>query len=291
MKILVIGGTQYVGVHLVKNLLADEHEITIATRGKARDYFGDTVNRIIIERTDAESIYRALNGKHYDVIYDSQAYSSNEIKYLMDVVSCEKYIETSTVSVYLPNFKAAQPESDFDPVSYTLKWCSRNDFGFDEVKRQAECAIFQAYSHIPSVAVRFPLIIGEDDYTKRLYFYVDRIVKSKPIHIDNLSVQMEFIMSDEAGRFLAWLATGKFCGSINAANIGSVRLSDIVDYVEKESGIKAIISTNGECASFNGFPDYGLNLSKAKNIGYDFPQLDSCLYSLLNKYIEIAKGD
>lgn len=291
MKILVIGGTQYVGVHLVRQLLADGHEVTIATRGRANDNFSNTVNRVIIERTDAESIRRALSGKHYDVIYDSQAYSSNEIKYLLDSVSCKRYIETSTVSVYSPNFKVVQPESDFDPASYTLKWCSRNDFGYDEVKRQAECAMFQVYGHIPSVAVRFPLIIGEDDYTNRLYFYVDHIVKSKPIHIDNLPVQMEFIMSNEAGRFLAWLATNNFCGSINAANIGSVKLSDIVKYVENKSGIKAIITSDGDSASFNGFPSYGMDLSRAKNIGYDFPQLDSYLCSLLDKYIDTAKSE
>ncbi|MCL2204815.1 MAG: NAD-dependent epimerase/dehydratase family protein [Defluviitaleaceae bacterium] len=288
MKILVIGGTQYVGVHLVRQLLADGHEVTIATRGKTKDNFTDTVSRIIIERTDATSINRALTQKHYDVVYDSQAYSSNEIKYLMDAVSCGRYIETSTASIYSPNFRIEQPESDFDPVNYRLKWCSRDDFGYDEVKRQAECAMFQIYSHIPSVAVRFPLIIGEDDYTNRLFFYIDHIVNAKPMHIDNLPIQMGFIMSHEAGKFLAWLADKNFCGSINAANSGSVKLGDIIKYVEAKTGIEAIILADGEVASFNGFPDYSLDLSKARSIGYHFPQLDTHLYTLLDKYVENA---
>lgn len=290
MKILVVGGTQFVGVHLVRNMLDSGHEVTIATRGKTKDEFGEKVNRLIIERTDKDSLKQALNGKHFDVVYDSQAYSSNEVKYLLDVVSCGRYIETSTVSVYNPNFRVSQPESDFDPLSYPLKWCSRHDFSYDEVKRQAECAIFQSYGHVSSVAVRFPLIIGEDDYTKRLYFYVDRIVNAKPIHINNLSAQIEFIMSDDAGKFLAWLASSNFCGSINAANRGSVSFAGIVEYMEAKSGVKMLLSDAGEAAPLNGFPDYGLDLSLAEKHGYEFHNLYTRLYELLDKYIDVAKG-
>jgi len=289
MNILVVGGTKFIGVHLIKQLLADGHNVTIATRGKAEDNFGNTVNRAIIERTNPVSISQALKGKAYDVVYDSQAFSSNEIKYLLDVVDCGRYIETSTVSVYYPNFKLELTESDFDPYTYPLKWCSRTDFEYDEIKRQAECAIFQAYNHVPSVAVRIPLVIGEDDYTKRLYFYIEHIVKSLPMHVDNLDSKIEFIMSKEAGKFLAWLADKSFCGSINAANIGSKSLSGIIKYVENKIGINANISEGGEVASLNGFPDYGLNLELAKKIGYTFPSLDTVLYDLLDKYIEEAK--
>jgi len=291
MKILVIGGTQFIGVHLVKRLLAVGNEVTIATRGRAKDIFGESVNRLIIERTDSESISRALKGNYYDVIYDSQAYSSNEIKYLLDTVACGKYIETSTVSVYYPKLKLALPESDFDPHNYPLKWCSRNDFGYDEIKRQAECAMFQAYNHIPCVAVRFPLVIGEDDYTKRLYFYVEHIVKSKAMHIDNLNIKMDFIMSDEAGKFLAWLSDKDFYGSINAANYGGISLAEILKYVENKDSTNAIISETGAQAPFNGFPDYGLNLEEAERLGYKFPNLNAPLYNLLDRYIEIASNE
>ena len=291
MKILVIGGTRFIGVHLVNQLLASGHEVTIATRGRANDAFGDSVGRIIIECVSQESLTGALNGRFYDVVYDSQAHSSNEIKHLLDVVACGRYIETSTLSVYSPNLRLGLSESDFDPLSHPLKWCSRGDFEYDEVKRQAECAIFQAYSHIPCVAVRFPLVIGEDDYTKRLYFYVEHIAKVVPMNINNLNAKMEFIMSYEAGKFLAWLADKDFCGSINAANQGNISLAEIIKYVENKCGIPAIISDDGKQLPFNGFPDYGISLQMAEKIGYTFPNLAPQLYSVLDKYIEIASSD
>lgn len=46
MKILVIGGTRYFGIHMVNKLLEQGHEVTIATRGKTPDSYGDKVERI-----------------------------------------------------------------------------------------------------------------------------------------------------------------------------------------------------------------------------------------------------
>ncbi|MBO4783437.1 MAG: NAD-dependent epimerase/dehydratase family protein, partial [Lachnospiraceae bacterium] len=67
MKILVIGGTRFFGIHMVKELLIKGHDVTIATRGLASDEFGDTVKRIKFERTNEQSVKEALSGTHYDV--------------------------------------------------------------------------------------------------------------------------------------------------------------------------------------------------------------------------------
>ena len=60
MKILVIGGTRFFGIHMVNALLSMGHDVTIATRGKAEDDFGDRVSRIVLERTSEESMSNAL---------------------------------------------------------------------------------------------------------------------------------------------------------------------------------------------------------------------------------------
>ena len=60
----------------------------------------------------------------------------------------------------------------------------------------------------------FPFVIGKDDYTNRLYFYVDHIIKQIPIHIDNFESQLAFVRASEAGKFLAYLADKDFMGRI-----------------------------------------------------------------------------
>lgn len=64
MNILVIGGTRFFGIHMVKELLENGHDVTIATRGKTPDTFGGKVQRIVLERTNEESVRAALEGTH-----------------------------------------------------------------------------------------------------------------------------------------------------------------------------------------------------------------------------------
>lgn len=284
MNVLVIGGTRFIGIHLVNKLLSEGNKVTIATRGQTSDTFGESVNRLIIERTDSESISSALNGKHFDVVYDSLAYCSNDIKCLFDSLSCNRYIQTSSLSVY-SNLKNQICESDFNPETYPLKWCFRNDYTYDEIKRQAECALFQQY-HIPSVSVRFPYVIGTDDYTNRLYFYVECVMKSIPMYVDNLTEKMAFINSNEAGDFLAFLAKSNFQGSINAASYGTISLAEIIDFIEIKTGVKAVFSNDGKKAPYNGATEYSLNLRKSEEIGYKFSHINTWIYDLLDFYYD-----
>ena len=164
MKILVIGGTRYFGIHMVNKLLEQGHEVTIATRGKTPDSYGDKVERITIQRTNEESM------RHFDVVIDKIAYCSNDIRYVMDYVDCDKYIYMSSTSVYNPKHMNTV-ESDFDGYSKDFVWCGRKEFPYEEIKRQAEYALWQKYLGKNWIAVRYPFAIGKDDYTKRLLFY------------------------------------------------------------------------------------------------------------------------
>lgn len=285
MKVLVLGGTRFVGVHLVKALLSEGHSVTIATRGNVNDNFGNNVERIIVERTNSDSILKALHNKNFDVVCDNLAYSSIDVKCLLDNSSCDRYVMTSSASVY-KNQHHNTEENEFNPVSYPLEWCSRHECAYDEAKRQAECALFQTYSNFPSVAVRYPYIIGEDDYTERLFFYVEQIIKGTPINIDNLNKQISFIRSTEAGAFLAWIVEQEFTGPINGNNIGTISLQEIISYVERKTGRKAELSVSGLHGTYNGQKSFSLSTVRANNFGYNFTELNSWIYELLDSYIK-----
>lgn len=288
MKILVIGGTRFFGIHMVEELLKAGHDITIATRGRASDSFGDRVKRIIIERTNEESIKSAFKEKHYDVVIDKIAYCSNDIKYVMDNISCDKYIYMSSTSVYEPK-RMNTLETDFDGNSNDFVWCDRMAFPYEEIKRQAEYALWQKYTDKKWIAVRYPFAIGKDDYTKRLLFYVEHTMKSIPMNIDNLDYQMGYIRSDEAGKFIAFLVDKDVNGAINGSSKGTISIKEIIDYVEKKTGTKAIIDKEGDAAPYNGEPEYSINTEKAKALGFRFSELKDWIYELLDYYIQLVK--
>ena len=287
MKILVLGGTRFFGIHMVNDLIEKGHDVTIATRGNTPDDFGDSVSRIRFERTDEDSIKAAIAGTHYDVIIDKIAYCSNDIRKLMDLADCDKYIYMSSTAVYDPKH-INTVEEDFDGTDGELIWCDRKDFPYDVIKRQAEYALWQKYPDKKWIAVRYPFVTGKDDYTRRLYFYVEHVLKQLPMKIDNVDSQMSFIRSDEAGKFLSFLVDKDFKGAVNGSSKGTVSIREVLDYLEKETGMSAVINDNGDPAPYNGETEYSINTEKAESLGFAFTDLKDWLYPLLDFYIDVA---
>ena len=287
MKILVLGGTRFFGVHMVNDLIEKGHEVTIATRGQAPDDFGDSVMRIRLDRTDEDSIKAMISDTHYDVIIDKIAYCSNDVRKLLDNSDCDKYIYMSSTAVYDPLHPNTK-EDDFDGNSGELIWCDRPDFSYDVVKRHAEYALWQKYSDKKFVAVRYPFVIGKDDYTKRLYFYVEHVLKQMPMKVDNLNNKMSFIRSDEAGKFISFLVDKDFTGAVNGCSRGTVSVKTILDYIEKETGFSAVLSDDGDPAPYNGMQEYSINTQKAESLGFEFTDINDWIFGLLDYYIDVA---
>ena len=286
MNILVLGGTRFFGIHMVNELIQKGHQVTIATRGRTEDNFANKVKRIFVERTNQESLRKTFKGKHYDVVCDHLAYCSRDVKYILESVKCHRYIMVSSTAVYDKGFETT--ENEFDGSKLNLKWCSRNELSYDEGKRQAECALVQAYISQNAVIVRYPFVIGEDDYTNRLYFYIEHIIKGIPMYVDNQDNQMGFIRSDEAGKFLAFLVEQEYCGVVNGSSYGTISIKGIANYVEEKTGIRPIFSEDGETAPYNGEVEYSINTDKAKRLGFHFSDLNEWIFDLIDRLIERA---
>lgn len=289
LKILIVGGTRYFGIPMTKRLIARGHEVTIATRGITSDSFGLSVSRIILDRTDEASICTSLAGAKYDVIIDKIAYSSDDVRRLTDNVTCGRYILMSSSAVY-ENVHANTDEEAFNPSEHQLKWGERADFDYAEGKRQAECALFQNYHNHNRIAVRYPVVLGENDYTGRLRFYADHIINGIPMHIDDMDSRISFIHEYEAALFLAHLVEADVTGAINGCSGGSISIAEIIRYIEENSGCRAVLSEDGDEAPFNGYPQQAtLNTDKAARCGFIFGTIDSWIYRLLDDNINAVK--
>lgn len=284
MEILVLGGTRFFGVHLVQSLLHQGHSVTIATRGNAPDPFGAQVSRVQVDRTDAGAMSAAFQSQAYDVVYDNIAYCSNDVRTALDSISCKRYILTSSVSVY-PHWHPDLREEDWLPSEDGLIWCNRADCDYDEGKRRAECALL-LWKGVSSVAVRFPFVIGPDDYTGRLRFYLEHVRDGLPMYIDNLDAPMSFISSREAGRFLAFLADSNYQGPINGCSRDTVSLRAILNAASEQTGRQPVLSPEGDPAPYNGADPYSVNTSRADDLGFVFSSLHAWLPTLLDRELK-----
>lgn len=288
-KVLVLGGTRFFGKHLVEALLKDGHDVTIATRGITEDSFGGTVKRLIVDREDEKQLASCLEGNNYDIVYDNLCYSSNAAKIVCEVLKgkTNKYIMTSSMAVYTPALNLL--EEDFNPYEYAIVYGDRNDFNYGEGKRVAEAVVFQQAT-FPVVAVRFPVVIGENDYTKRLQIYVEHIVRKEPVAVNHLDGELSFIHEEAAGEFLAWCGMKDIEGPINACSNGVVSSREILHFIEENTGIKSLVQEVGDhVAPYNEVTNCTLHNGKANELGFQFRELKVEIEKVLRYYIHVMK--
>ncbi|SCC65861.1 Uncharacterized protein BW664_05583 [Bacillus mycoides] len=288
-KVLVLGGTRFFGKHLVEVLLQAGHDVTIATRGVTEDSFGSAVKRLIVDREDEELLKERLEDKSYDIVYDNLCYSPNAAKVICKVLRgrVKKYVMTSSMAVYEPALNLQ--EEEFNPYEYSITYGDRGDFTYSEGKRLAEAVLFQQAT-FSVVAVRFPVVIGENDYTKRLQFYVENVVKQECIVVDDVDGQLSFIHEKEAGEFLAWCGMGNIEGPINACSNGVVSTGEVIHFIEERTGIQALIQEVGDnTAPYNEVTNCTLHDRKARELGFSFRELNTEIKNVLQHYINILK--
>lgn len=195
-KVLVLGGTRFFGKKLVQQLIREQADVTIVTRGHTPDSFGDSVTRIHVDRTDPIGLQNALGSATFDVVYDNICYTGQQAEQAIQLFSgrTNKYLVTSSLSVY-PFGEPRKKESEFDPYTYPLpeSYSPKDDYA--EGKRQVEAVLCQK-APFRVAAVRFPIVLGPDDYTRRLHFHIEHVKRGQPIGLPNLHAQMSFINSD-----------------------------------------------------------------------------------------------
>lgn len=115
------------------------------------------------------------------------------------------------------------------------------------------------------------------------------MVTQENLYVDNLDAQMSFIRSEEAGKFLAFLAEKDMTGAVNGCSDGTISIREILDYVSEKTGKKPILSETGVEAPYNGTMEYSIHTGKAKKLGYDFLNVRDWMFELVDYYIEMCK--
>ena len=284
-KILVLGGNRYFGKRLVQKCIDAGHLITLGNRGQTPDSFGNSVQRLILDRTDESSMKLALQGKTFDLIYDQVCYSSHEAKIAIDLFEGRvgRYVHTSTQSTYLEDGESL--ESHFNPDHYPLKIARREENNYGEGKRLAEAAFFQL-AKFPVVAMRIPIVLGPDDYTGRLEFHIQRVQREQEMVIPNLEAETTFISSEDAARFLEWLGVYSCLGPVNAASPDRISMRHLLKMIETETGKIARVTSKGKAEDHTPFVEEEssyLNVDRALGLGFQFSRLSDWLPGLIRE--------
>lgn len=101
LKILVMGGTAFIGPAFAEMALARGHELTFFNRGRTNPQLFPGVEKIQGDRTIAEDVEQ-LRGRQWDVVLDNSCYFPRAVDMVVDIVkdSVKQYVVISTISVY-----------------------------------------------------------------------------------------------------------------------------------------------------------------------------------------------
>jgi len=182
-------------------------------------------------------------------------------------------------------------EGDFDPYHYEMHMDKNKDFTYGEGKRQAE-AVFFKYAKFPVVAVRFPIVMGTDDYTRRLHFHVQRVAQGEPIGFVNMDAEMSFILAEEAARFLQWAGDTKVEGPFNATANGKISLEALMKLIEEKTGKTAQVTINGDKNIHSPYAiseSWYMSNKKAFDKGFSFTNLHEWLPILVEEIANESK--
>lgn len=294
MKVLVLGGTRYFGRHLILDLLEKGHSVIVATRGNLDFPFKDEVNFIKADRKNLEDLKSLASLGPFDVIYDQICMNALDATNAVNAFKnqCKRYIFTSSGSVYDFVDDHLLVEEDFDYKTYPMNLTPTDPPDYQEDKRQAE-VVFGDQNFFPVAMVRFPIVLGMDDYTERLKFHVKRIFNSEPIYFPRLDSKLSFVDSDEAGKFLSFLGEQTFYGAINCADDKTISLRELVSLIETKTNKKFIagdIDNKTHQSPFGTEKDFMMSNALAKSLGFKFNDLREYLADLINQLIEREKN-
>lgn len=228
MKLLIIGGTRFVGRHLVETALARNHEITLFNRGTHQSTTPKNVETI---QGDRNRDLSRLKGRSWDAVVDTCGYLPRSVKAAAEVLSdsVNSYVFISSVSVYADVSVAGVDESA--PLATLTNEQVTEAEAVDASGQTSGVSYGKMYGGLKALCeqaaeavmpnrvlnVRPGLIVGPDDYTDRFTYWVVRVARGGEVLApDRPNRFVQFIDVRDLAEWIVKALENKATGIYNA---------------------------------------------------------------------------
>ena len=232
MKILLIGGTRFLGRHLVTSARARGHEITLFNRGKTNP---DLFSRVKTIRGDREKDLEQLSGQ-WDAVIDTCGYVPRVVKLSAEALKerVQQYVFISSISVYSDFSKIGINESsDLGTLSdESVEEITGETYG--PLKVLCEKAVQEVFG-ARALIVRPGLIVGPHDSTDRFTYWPVRINQGGEVLTpERPDVLTQFIDARDLADFTIRLIEQNISGVFNATG-NSMTLNTLFETCKRVS--------------------------------------------------------
>lgn len=178
MRILIVGGTRFVGRHLAEAALAAGHELTLLHRGRSDPDAFPEAEHLLADRNDSLT---ALSGRSFDATVDTCAFWPGQVRSLADALGDRggQHVYISSVSAYAdparPDADESTPLASLGPGDPDSLAMSAEVYG--PLKALCERAAVDAYGAGAVTIVRPSYVVGPYDPTGRFTWWLDRLAR------------------------------------------------------------------------------------------------------------------
>ena len=174
MRLLVLGGTRFLGRHVVEAALARGHEPTLFNRGRTAPGLFASIEQL---RGERDGDLAALRGRSWDAVVDTCGYLPRVVRRSAEALrdSAARYLFVSSISVYADASLAGQDEQS---PRATLPHAGCEDVAghYGALKAACEDEVQRLYAE-RAILLRPGLIVGPFDPSGRFTYWVQRVAR------------------------------------------------------------------------------------------------------------------
>ncbi|MDB4889528.1 MAG: 2-hydroxyisoflavone reductase, partial [Gemmatimonadetes bacterium] len=173
LNLLILGGTGFIGPHLVRHAIARGHSVTIFTRGRRDADIPDSVIRLTGDRNGD---LKSLEGKKWDAVVDDSATNPVWVAATTALLknSVDRYLFTSSTGVFYPYLSRGLDENG--PIKLEADDPKDGSATFGVAKAKCEREVMNAFGN-RGVVVRPTYIVGPGDTSDRFPYWPQRLAK------------------------------------------------------------------------------------------------------------------
>jgi 2'-hydroxyisoflavone reductase len=226
LKILILGGTRFIGLHMTALALERGHTLTFFNRGKTKTDRYPEIERI---KGDRDGQIDGLKDRQWDAVIDNSGYVPRHVRLSAELLApnVKQYVFVSSISVY-PNFSVPRDESS--PVGKlsdeTVEKVDGDTYG--PLKALCEQAVMKALPGRATV-IRPGLIVGPDDNTDRFTYWPARAARGGEFIAPGAPTDpFQIIDARDLAAFTLDLIEENVTGTFNAvSNVNEFRFGDL----------------------------------------------------------------
>ena len=244
-KVLIMGGSYFIGRTLVDHMLGEGYDVFTVNRG-SRPVWDARIQNLVCDREDKERLKQILRPHRFDYVVDVSGLNGRQAEILCEALSAEgpeKFIFLSSSAVYdIENLKP--PFRETDAIGENRYWTF---YGKDKI--DAEAVYMKHFFNIPTQLsiLRPPYVYGEHNYAQRESFVFDHLLKELPVLLPDSNVKLQFIYIKDLANVVCRLLKSP-CLAHSIYNVGNRKAVSCREWVEccaKAAGLAV------NCAFYN----------------------------------------